>query len=850
VVAVNPTNGNEVYLGTAYGGLLHTSHVTDPDPHWDPLFDGPIGSILLDDCSPTVSNACGTGTCGCNNIFVGTGEDAVRRDTYYGSGVFLMTTRTTTEPPFAFQPFADGNTTLGLGAVGKLIFGPPMQTLYALVTAGVTASSSESTVTAPANYGIYQSTSGGAWTPVNIAGVPAGALPSDLQATADGNTLFAAFMGQGIFRNDGTGWCSMNGPNATCSNVTGLPSNAAQSNGLAAFSWVTLSIAKSDPKVLYASFGGCEQPGPANAVVASGGARRDFGCPMTTQYFRSTDQGATWANLAITASSDIDPTTGFHQMNQYPNYTHVLTIDPTNANVFWAGGLNMWRCVGSAANTNYTCTAQGADSLHPDFHDIEFPSNSNAPLFAATDGGFAIGQFTNGAFAFTHKNGFVPTTQFQSVGTNPNLTMVVGGMQDNAYGIFSGGRAWTSLGGGDGGNIVLDVNGTQDIEYVAEGTPANWGFWAGGPYVFFFPNPSQLPPDVSPIVNEARAFFPPLKQHPSTRDLYVATSRLYKSNDTGPGPRGTSWTSVSPGSLAPDGNVSSDTEATNYISAIGLSPSNANNVYIGFYNGEIFASISAGPCSFASCWNQIGGPGATTNITLPAAPVTSIAVDPSTPTTIYVTYSGFNIGGKHVFKYVGGSATWSDFSSGLPDIPAHVIAIEPSNSQNLWLGTDQGVFSTIMGSSSAMWSKTLGAGGGFLITSNLPNIPVYDLSIDETNRRIIAATHGRGMWVLSSPLVYTEEGWVKKPGDTVGTIWDIPTFGNGFPPDPAGRNIPCTLQLIQRSGNVCAQGPKTFFPPTFSSTARGRSRRRWARRTKESRSSGPATTTAVSAPTR
>lgn len=243
---------------------------------------------------------------------------------------------------------------------------------------------------------------------------------------------------------------------------------------------------------------------------------------------------------------------------------------------------------------------------------------------------------------------------------------------------------------------------------------------------------------------------------------------------------------------------------SNYISAIGVSPSNANFVYIGFYGGQIFASIPSGPCAFASCWTQIGGPGTSTIPPLPAAPVTSIAVDPTAPTTLYATYSGFNIGGSHVFKKTANG--WSPFSSGLPDIPAHVIAIEPSNPQNLWLGTDQGVYSTIMGTPGSIWSLNLGAANGFLIPSNLPKVPVYDLSIDETNRRIIAATHGRGMWVLSPPLVYTEEGWVKMAGDTVGTIWDIPTFGNGFPADPQGRSIPCTVELTQQSGNVCAKG--------------------------------------------
>jgi hypothetical protein len=97
------------------------------------------------------------------------------------------------------------------------------------------------------------------------------------------------------------------------------------------------------------------------------------------------------------------------------------------------------------------------------------------------------------------------------------------------------------------------------------------------------------------------------------------------------------------------------------------------------------------------------------------------------------------------------------------------------------------------------------AAGWSLSLGSLPTVPIYDLSIDETHRRIVAATHGRGMWALSAPLVFTEEGWVKMKGDTIGTIWDIPTFGMAFP-NTTGAKIPCTVELIQQNGDTCAKG--------------------------------------------
>jgi hypothetical protein len=80
VIAVNPSNPDDVWLGTANGGVWHS---TTGGAQWAAMSDNEeslaIGAIALAGCKAT----------GCSTIYAGTGENAIRRDTYYGAGLLI-----------------------------------------------------------------------------------------------------------------------------------------------------------------------------------------------------------------------------------------------------------------------------------------------------------------------------------------------------------------------------------------------------------------------------------------------------------------------------------------------------------------------------------------------------------------------------------------------------------------------------------------------------------------------------------------------------------------------------------------------------------------------------------------
>jgi len=86
--------------------------------------------------------------------------------------------------------------------------------------------------------------------------------------------------------------------------------------------------------------------------------------------------------------------------------------------------------------------------------------------------------------------------------------------------------------------------------------------------------------------------------------------------------------------------------------------------------------------------------------------------------------------------YDGGKA-WSHLDD-LHDIPVNTIALDPGSAPPvIYIGTDSGVY-----------RSTDGGGTWRQYGEGLPNCPVNDMIVDSVNNRLIAATQGRGMWMI------------------------------------------------------------------------------------------------------
>jgi hypothetical protein len=110
-----------------------------------------------------------------------------------------------------------------------------------------------------------------------------------------------------------------------------------------------------------------------------------------------------------------------------------------------------------------------------------------------------------------------------------------------------------------------------------------------------------------------------------------------------------------------------------------------------------------------------------------------------------ISYSGFNAATPatpgHVFEVTynaaTGSATWVDRSYDLGDIPVTDIILDDVTG-DLYASTDFGVFRMLGGTS--QWVPA---------APGMPNVEVAGLTIVPAQRKLFAATHGLGAWLLN-----------------------------------------------------------------------------------------------------
>ena len=165
-------------------------------------------------------------------------------------------------------------------------------------------------------------------------------------------------------------------------------------------------------------------------------------------------------------------------------------------------------------------------------------------------------------------------------------------------------------------------------------------------------------------------------------------------------------------------------------------------------SGTLWAATSAGRLFISKNADAANGPDVTfTRIDTPVMPnrfVTRIVPDRTDPNAAFVSYSGFNAltpsSPGHIFRAVfnpsSRTATFTLLDRDLGDLPINTIAVDDARG-DLYAGTDFGVLVLRQGSSA--WEL---AGVGF------PEALIVDLEFVRSERALVAATHGLGIFYL------------------------------------------------------------------------------------------------------
>ncbi len=414
---------------------------------------------------------------------------------------------------------------------------------------------------------------------------------------------------------------------------------------------------------------------------------------------KSTNAGASWSSMNMPQN-----------FNTQGGYNMAMAVAPNNASKVIIGGINGWSSTNGGStwtenlNGVWEQTGDPGKYVHSDHHMMRYQPGSNTIIFSAHDGGIHKGDFHNLSATWTDLSAGLFITQFYGMDGFPGDDgIIIAGAQDND-GAFLNGGEWKNIN-----------NNSDGIDGAINYTNSNISFcqsqqgslfrtldgWENNQYVS--PQPQNQ--------NDEADFVWPIEMDPTTpTTLYVGYGNIYKTTNNG-----NTWTSVTG-------------HTANFFaySSISVSPANAAVIYAVRGNEDISRSNNGG-----STWANLTAPAG-----VGSARITDIEASLTDAATVYITYGNYTAGSK-VFKSSDSGATWTNISTGIPNMPTFSI-VEKAGTGDLYLGTQLGVYELESGATT--WTA---------FNTNLPPVSIRDFHIHETSNTLRAASFGRGIWQTS-----------------------------------------------------------------------------------------------------
>lgn len=426
--------------------------------------------------------------------------------------------------------------------------------------------------------------------------------------------------------------------------------------------------------------------------------------------FKSNDGGDTFTELVNTP--DFPGPQG--------TYDAYVTIDPTDPQVVWCGGVDDRYAVnGVIRSTDGGDTweewARGLDGsqLHPDHHAMAF--GPDGTIWEGNDGGIWTCQ-TAPLITWKSANTTLGVTQIYQISLNDwTVEDLIAGTQDNgAPERINLAEEWDQVTPGDGGYGAYD--GAAGILYtasVAVDEPS------GRPYPYLVRRDANGGTDITGGWPGDLAEFiaPVVRAGDNPKALMVGTERVWHTPDATVDPP--TWTDRSGNGIAGGG----------VLTSIAACAGDSKHVYSGSSNGNVYYTS-----------NIIGGVWNDRYQNLPAGRVSDIVVDPVSPTIAYLSLQ--NDDGGRIYRTFNAGVDWENMTGTLPvGVAVTALAVDWSvRTLPMIVGSGAGIYFSSDGG--ATWEKNC---------ADLPNVNIGDIQIDQGYQFAIAGTYGRGAWRAMFP---------------------------------------------------------------------------------------------------
>lgn len=664
-----------------------------------------------------------------NQIWAGTGEEDSRNSISPGGGIFKSTDAGET---WELKGLVETQ------VIGRIVVHPTDPEIVYVAALGHIWNSNR-------ERGLYRTSDGGdSWELVKSISDKAGFIDVAMHP-GDPGVLFAAswerVRGPWFLQSGGPGsalWKTTDGGD-TWTEVTGGGFPTAMKGRIG------IAISQSNPDIMYTMVEAEEEEN------GSGG----------NGLYRSEDGGGTWEKV--------------NDANARPFYYSGVVVDPMDPDRVYFSSTPL-----QFSNDGGRTAGSTAVGVHTDDHALWIDPNDPGRMVNGNDGGVAITYDKGGNWYYLNN---MAMGQFYHVSYNMEVPYrVCGGLQDN--GTWCGPSRvpsgevgkyhWISVGGGDGFYSAQDPEDPDIVWSEMQGggmrrTNISTGesislekpFWRDEwlPYqdTIVILMEQGVPGNdrrIRALSDRASAdsaandmrwnWNTPFLQSAHNRSwFYAAGNMVVKSTDWGD-----DLTPISPDlsyndaekvrvSMTTTGGITEDvTGAETYGTIVTLaeSPLQQGLILAGTDDGRVWITRDDG-----GNWTEL-----TANFSgVPEFTYVS-RIEPSHHDIdrFYVTFDGHRTNDFTPYVYVtdDGGRSFRSIVSDLPTGSAdfvHVIREDPRNEHLLFVGTDVGAYvSTDRGES---WQRFM---------EGLPTVPVHDLEIHPRDRELIAATHGRSLWIV------------------------------------------------------------------------------------------------------
>ncbi|NRA96595.1 MAG: hypothetical protein HRU14_10360 [Planctomycetes bacterium] len=710
-VAVVPGDPSTFYAASGSGGLWKT---TNRGGSFKAVFDDQavisIGDVALAPSNPDV-------------VWVGTGEANNQRSSYWGDGVYKST---------------DGGDTwehMGLPEshhIGRIVVHPSNPDIVYVAALGHLYSKN-------AERGLYRTRDGGkAWELVKHIDADTGVVDVVLDPT-NPDTLFAASYQRRRrawdFGEAGPGsgiWRSRDGGDSWERLAGGLPSGAIGRIGIAMFA--------GNSSVLYATIENrnerTDKPGTDSN---SGGNRRDDAEGLEDiggQRWGDGAEGDASPGVAAPAIvggevyKTVDGGDTWEKVNERPvggsppYYYGQIRIDPTDQDRLWMCSVGLYH----TEDGGKTWKGDGARGVHADQHALWIDPEDPDHMLLGNDGGLCR-TYDRAKTWDVYEN--LPLAQFYAVAVdNSKPYRIYGGLQDNgSWGMPSVGRGRRGIqehevarvNGGDGFYCAVDPEDPNIVYSESQfGRPSRLDLRT-------LQRKSIRPPRRRGEPAARYNWNTPIVISPhNARTIYIASQRLHRSLD-----RGDTWEDISPDLTTDDAEKKKGNVPHCTITTVSESTVRAGVIWVGTDDGKVSVTQDGGkhwrdvtdhfPAKVRGLW------------------VSRVEASPHDRGTCYVSFTGYREDQftPYVFVTDDYGGNWTSVAEGLPASPVNVIRGDPKNKDLLFVGTEQGAWASL--DAGDTWHP---------LDDGIPTNAVHDLAIQNRECELVAATHGRGFYVL------------------------------------------------------------------------------------------------------